>query len=114
MVAASCPSQSLPCGVNRRSVPGGTRVPRKLPPEDLLKQERVQPRPLPIQKLAVPSSGHGLDEATPVQSPEKYPPVAESSSLVRFAPSTNAPLAISRVSQLLAVFAFLFVFIDRG
>ncbi|EWY80642.1 hypothetical protein FOYG_16578 [Fusarium oxysporum NRRL 32931] len=81
MVAASCPSQSLPCGVNRRSVPGGTRVPRKLPPEDLLKQERVQPRPLPIQKLAVPSSGHGLDEATPVQFPEKYPPVAESSSV---------------------------------
>ncbi|KAM5524164.1 hypothetical protein FOXYSP1_00207 [Fusarium oxysporum f. sp. phaseoli] len=30
MVAAGCPSQSSPCGVNRRSVPGGTRVPRKL------------------------------------------------------------------------------------
>ncbi|KAG5797751.1 hypothetical protein H9Q69_003201 [Fusarium xylarioides] len=52
-------------------------------PEDLLKQEDFQVRPLPVPTLAVPAAS--LDEVTPVQSPEKYP--AESGNTVRFAPS---------------------------
>ncbi|ENH71069.1 Meiotic activator RIM4 [Fusarium oxysporum f. sp. cubense race 1] len=56
-------------------------------PEDLLKPENVRPRPLPVPTLAVPNTK--LDEVTPVQSPEKYPPIAESSNVVRFAPSPS-------------------------
>lgn len=37
--------------------------------EDLLKPEDIQPRPLPIPTLAVPTTKS--DEVTPVQSPEK-------------------------------------------
>ncbi len=37
--------------------------------EDLLKPEDIQPRPLPIPTLAVPTTKS--DGVTPVQSPEK-------------------------------------------
>ncbi|KAK2929496.1 RNA recognition motif domain [Fusarium oxysporum f. sp. vasinfectum] len=60
-------------------------------PEDLLKPENVRPRPLPVPTLAVPNTK--LDEVTPVQSPEKYPPIAESSNVVRFAPSPSTLLS---------------------
>lgn len=37
--------------------------------EDMLKLEDIQPRPLPVPTLAVPTTK--LDGVTPVQSPEK-------------------------------------------
>ncbi|KAF9763714.1 hypothetical protein IL306_003012 [Fusarium sp. DS 682] len=59
-------------------------------PQDILEPEETQAmntqrRPLPVPKLPVPSSR--LDEVTPVQSPNKYIPVADSGNVVRFAPS---------------------------
>jgi hypothetical protein len=56
-------------------------------PEGVLELAKVQPRPLPVPKLAVPNTR--LDEVTPVQSPDKYPPTAESGNMVRFAPSPS-------------------------
>ncbi|KAF4333002.1 meiotic activator RIM4 [Fusarium beomiforme] len=60
-------------------------------PQDILEPEKTQPkntqpRPLPVPKLSVSSSK--LDEVTPVQSPDKYPAVADPGNMVRFAPSS--------------------------